>query len=215
MNTPKKLSHNNPSAPADLAAIAVDTTALLHRLQAGDAAAFEQLVRENGGRMLATARRFFQNEHDAADAVQDAFISAFKAIKTFKGESQLGTWLHRIVVNCCLMRRRSNDRRTTVAIESLLPQFDASGHHIHPVNSIHNSPYEALASDETRQQVRQCIERLPAPYREVIVMRDIEDFDTETTAQMLAVSTAVVKTRLHRARQALCTLLKPGFDQAV
>jgi RNA polymerase sigma-70 factor (ECF subfamily) len=161
--------------------------------------------------MLATAKHFFQNEHDAADAVQDAFISALKAIKTFKGESQLGTWLHRIVVNCCLMRRRSHDRHPTVAIESLLPQFDGTGHHVYTVKSFGSSAYEKVTREETRQQVRQCIDRLPAPYREIIVLRDIEDFDTQTTAQMLSVSTSVVKTRLHRARQALCTLLKTCF----
>ena len=198
------------SSVADRAAGSIsDETVLLRRLQSGDSAAFEQLVKEHGGRMLATARRFFGNDQDAADAVQDAFISAFKAIKTFEGGSQLATWLHRIVVNSCLMRNRSRDRHPTVAIESLLPQFDSTGHHAHRVLAFRDSPFEKLASDETRQQVRQCIGQLPTPFREIIVLRDIEDFDTETTAQLLDVSIAVVKTRLHRARQALRTLLEP------
>jgi RNA polymerase sigma-70 factor (ECF subfamily) len=186
-----------------------DEAVLLGQLQAGHAMAYEMLVRQHGGRMLATARRFFPSEHDAADAVQDAFIAAFKAIQTFKGESQLGTWLHRIVVNSCLMRRRSQDRHPTVAIESLLPQFDGTGHHVQRVQVFHDSPSDALTIDETRKQVRDCIERLPAPYREVLILRDIEEFDTEMTARMLDVSVGVVKTRLHRARQALRTLLKP------
>src|SRR5262249_821830 len=94
---------------------------ILNPLKSGDPAAFEQLVERHGGRMLATARRFFHDEQDAADAVQDAFISAYKGIKAFKADSLLGTWLHRIVVNSCLMRRRSRDRHPTVAIEDLLP----------------------------------------------------------------------------------------------
>lgn len=159
--------------------------------------------------MLATARRFFREEQDAADAVQDAFLSAFKAIGTFNGDSQLGTWLHRIVVNACLMRCRSHDRHPTVAIDSLLPEFDATGHYRESVKSLRGSPIDGLAIEELRQQVRECIDCLPAPYREVLTLRDIEEWDTEATAATLGVSPGVVKTRLHRARQALRTLLEP------
>ncbi len=207
MDAKKNANRAPPVASFSTNSSVHDEAALLGQLQAGDAMAYEILVRQHGGRMLATALRFFPDEQDAADAVQDAFTSAFKAIKTFKGDSKLGTWLHRIVVNSCLMRRRSHDRHPTVAIESLLPQFDATGHHIHSVKAFRDSPYDALATAETRKQVRQCIERLPGPYREVIILRDIEEHDTEETAQLLEVSTALVKTRLHRARQALRTLL--------
>jgi RNA polymerase sigma-70 factor (ECF subfamily) len=198
---------------ADLSATEVyDDAALRRRLQAGDGAAYESLVRQHGGRMLATARRFCRGEQDAADAVQDAFLAAFKGIATFKGDSQLGTWLHRIVVNVCLMRRRSQDRHPTVAIESLLPEFDATGHHRQSMKSFRCSPNDVLATEELRQQVRGCIDRLPAPYREVLTLRDIEEFDTDTTAAALGVLPGVVKTRLHRARQALRTLLEPIFQ---
>jgi RNA polymerase sigma-70 factor, ECF subfamily len=208
--------------PADRAAMidpdlstmeADDDVALRRRLQAGDGLAYETLVRRNGGRMLATARRFFAGEQDAADAVQDAFMAAFKAMASFKGDSQLGTWLHRIVVNACLMRRRSQDRHPTVAIDSLLPEFDATGHHRQSIKSFRGSPNDVLATEELRQQVRNGIDRLPAPYREVLTLRDIEEFDTEATAAALGVTPTVVKTRLHRARQALRTLLEPIFQQ--
>lgn len=189
-------------------------TKLLGQLQSGDPAAFEQLVRQHGGRMLATARRFFNDEQDAADAVQDAFISAYKGIKTFKADSLLGTWLHRIVVNSCLMRRRSRDRRPTVAIEDLLPQFDETGHHCAPVRAFHDTPPEKLAAKELRQLVRDSIDRLPESYREVLMLRDIEQLDTEMTAETLGLSAGVVKVRLHRARQALRTLLAPTMQKA-
>ena len=195
---------------ADLSATEVcDDAALRRRLQAGDGSAYEILVRQHGGRMLAVARRFFRGEQDAADAVQDAFLAAFKAITTFNGDSQLGTWLHRIVVNTCLMRRRSQDRHSTVAIDPLLPKFDATGHHRESVKSFRASPNDVLAIEELRQQVRDCIHRLPAPYRDVLILRDIEELDTEVTASALGVLPGVVKTRLHRARQALRTLLEP------
>jgi RNA polymerase sigma-70 factor, ECF subfamily len=191
-----------------------DTTALtdaklLARLQAGDSSAYETLVRQQGPRMLAIAKRFFQCDQDAADSVQDAFLAAFRAIPNFKGESRLGTWLYRIVVNSCLMRRRSKDRHPTVAIETLLPGFDETGHHRQSVKSFRDSPSDALVAAELRQHVRECIDSLPATHREVLILRDIEEQDTDATAAILGVSTAVVKTRLHRARQALCTLLQP------
>ena len=82
-------------------------TSRLARLRAGDEEACDALVHEYGGRMLAVARRILRCEEDAADAVQDAFVSAFAAIRRFRGGSSLYTWLHRIVVNACLMRLRS------------------------------------------------------------------------------------------------------------
>ncbi|HTQ40294.1 MAG TPA: sigma-70 family RNA polymerase sigma factor [Pirellulales bacterium] len=202
-------AHSLRSQTTDSAATSVDELALLRRLQANDSAAFEELVRGNGGRMLATARRFFQDEQDAADAVQDAFISAFKAMKTFKGDSLLATWLHRILINACLMRRRTMQRQPTVAIECLLPQFDEMGHYRDSIHTFRKSPLDALAAEELRLHVRTCIDRLPEAYREVLVLRDIEQFDTETTAKMLDASASLVKVRLHRARQALRTLLAP------
>jgi RNA polymerase sigma factor (sigma-70 family) len=110
---------------------------------------------------------------------------------------------HRILVNACLMRRRSLDRHPTVAIDSLLPEFDATGHHRKSVKSFRGLPNDFLATEELRQQVRDCIDRLPATYREVLTLRDIEEFDTDATAAALGVTPGVVKTRLHRARQAL------------
>ncbi len=185
---------------------------LLSRLRAGDSAAFETLVMEQGGRMLSVAHRFLSHEQDAADAVQDALLSAFKAIGSFKGEAKLGTWLHRILVNACLMRRRLQDRQSTETIDSFLPQFDSTGHHAERVPRFELSPSEVLVNKELRQHIRDCIDALPADYREILILRDIEEMDTESAAKILNVSLAVVKTRLHRARQALRALLIP-FQQ--
>ena len=195
-----------------------DDVELLGRIRAGDERACAAMVRRHGGRMLAVARRFLRTDEDSADAVQDAFLSAFRSLERFKRNSALGTWLHRIVVNVCLMRLRARSRSREVRIDDLLPTFDETGHHSHPVRPWEDDALARLTRAETRAQVRACIDRLPDPYREVLVLRDIEELDTEQTAQQLGINPGAVKTRLHRARQALRTLLEPlvlGDGEAV
>jgi RNA polymerase sigma-70 factor, ECF subfamily len=194
---------------ADWGACCMGEAGLLARVRAGDERACEALVRQHGGRMLAVARRFLRTEEDSADAVQDAFLSAFRSLDRFKGNSALGTWLHRIVVNVCLMRLRARSRSREVRIDDLLPTFDETGHHRHPIRVWEDQALARLTQAETRAHVRACIERLPDPYREVLVLRDIEELDTEQTAHHLGINPGAVKTRLHRARQALRTLLEP------
>jgi len=98
---------------------------LVARLRAGDEAAYAELVRTQGGRMFAVARRLLRSDDDAADAVQEAFVSAFRAIASFEGGARLSTWLHRIVVNAALMKLRTRARRPEVSIEELLPRRHA------------------------------------------------------------------------------------------
>lgn len=189
-----------------------DEAALVTAIRAGDPEASALLVRTHGERLLTVARRFLRNEQDCADAVQDAFISAFGAIDRFSGESRLGTWLHRIVVNTCLMKLRSRAYRTERSIDELLPGFDDAGHHAGQVRRFADDAFASLATEETRSQVRTCIDQLPDAYRTVLLMRDIEELNTETTARLLGCTVSSVKTRLHRARQALRTLLAPLFE---
>jgi RNA polymerase sigma-70 factor (ECF subfamily) len=188
---------------------APDDAELLARIRAGDERACEALVRQHAGRMLGLARRFLRTQEDSADAVQDAFLSAFRSLEGFEGKSALGTWLHRIVVNVCLKRRRARSRSREVQIDELLPSFDQSGHHSHPVRSWEDGALARLTRAETRAYVWACIDRLPDSYRQVLVLRDIEELDTEQTAQHLGINPGAAKTRLHRARQALRTLLEP------
>jgi RNA polymerase sigma-70 factor (ECF subfamily) len=184
-----------------------EETGLVARLRSGDAAAFEQLVRRHGPRMLATARRLLGNEPDARDAVQEALLSAWRSIGDFAGGARLSTWLHRIAMNAALMRMRRRRRRPEESIDDLLPRFDADGHRVDDVASV-AEPAEAIVERaETRAMVRRAIERLPESYRTVLVLRDIEELDTEDAAAVLGVSTNALKTRLHRARQALRTLI--------
>lgn len=193
---------------------ASDEARLVERIRHGDESACEALVRLHAGRMLAVARRLLRSEEDSADAVQDAFLSAFRSIGSFAAQSGLGTWLHRIVVNASLMKLRSRSRRRDVPLDDLLPTFDETGHHTARVRPWPEQAPVLAIREETRAQVRECIERLPESHRTVLLLRDVEELDTEQTARLLGINPGAVKTRLHRARQALRTLLEPtGLDQ--
>jgi RNA polymerase sigma-70 factor (ECF subfamily) len=189
----------------------VDEEALVAAVRAGEEWAFEAVVRLFGGRLLAVARRITRNDEDARDAVQSAYLSAFKSLKDFEGGCQLSTWLYRIVVNTALMRLRSRRRKPEDSIELLLPAFKEDGHHVEQFAEWSAPADTLLERQETRARVRACIEKLPDNYREVLVLRDIEELSTDEVARMLSMTKTAVKVRLHRARQALSTLLRKEY----
>jgi RNA polymerase sigma-70 factor, ECF subfamily len=191
--------------------IDADDAALVSRLRAGDDTAYEQVVRTYSGRLLAVTRRILGTEEDARDAVQDAFLNAFKSFDRFEGNAKLSTWLHRIAVNAALMKLRTRKRKPEQSIEGMLPSFLDDGHHEERFASWDEPVDKALERAETRDLVRKKIEELPDSYRTVLVLRDIEGLDTEEAAKMLGLSPNAAKIRLHRARQALRTLLSPHF----
>ena len=192
-----------------------DDAALLSSLRAGDPSAFEALVRRETPRMLAVSRRMLRNDEDARDAVQEAFLCAFRSLGGFEGEARLGTWLHKIAVNACLMRLRTRRRKPEQAIEDLLPGFLEDGHHARHPSEWSKGALGMLEEKETRELVRTAILKLPESYRTVLLLRDIEELDTAETAALLEVTENVVKVRLHRARQALRGLLEPRFRRGL
>ncbi len=189
------------------AAGAADESELLARLRAGDDRAYERLVVEQGGRLLAVARRFLRNEEDARDCLQECFVQAFRALPGFEGSAKLSTWLHRILVNAALMKLRSRRARPEEPIEPLLPGFLDDGHSAVPYRDWSPGADDLLERAEVRRFVRAAIDRLPETYRTVLVLRDLEDLDTAEVAELLGVTANAVKIRLHRARQALRQLL--------
>jgi len=193
---------------------AADEQELARGLRAGDPEAFENIVRTFGGRLLAVTRRILHDEEDARDAVQEAFISAFKARKQLQAEARVSTWLHRIAVNAALMKLRSKRRKTEVAIDELMPQFRDDGqHYVEPLVSWVEPADVAVGRKETADFVREAISKLPDSYRMVLLMRDIEGRDTEETARELGVTPNAVKIRLHRARMALRQLIAPEMQK--
>ncbi len=181
---------------------------LVGELRDGNRASFEHLVRTHGGRMLAVARRITRDEEDATDAVQDAFLNAFRSIDTFEERSSLETWLHRIVVNSALMKIRTQQRRPEISIEELLPDYDSDGLRLEPETEL-VSIETLLEQGETREFVRSAINKLPDNYRNLLLLRDIEEYNTRETAELLEITPGAVKTGLHRARAALKSLLDP------
>ncbi|MFM9959194.1 MAG: RNA polymerase sigma factor [Phycisphaerales bacterium] len=203
--------HANPAVPVGDAPIdaSVDESALIAGLRAGDESAYLRFVSELSPRLLAVARRMMGNDDDASDALQDAFLSAFKNLASFDGRSRLSTWMHRVVVNACLMKLRKARRRNERAIESLLPSFTQDGHAAAAPGEWSDTPGGGAHRADLMRIVREKIEELPEQYRTVLVLRDIEQLDTEAAAEVLGESVSAVKTRLHRARQALRELLDP------
>jgi RNA polymerase sigma-70 factor, ECF subfamily len=205
--SPNVKTHSGAAATA----AAVDDQALLAALKAGEEWAFETMIRLHGGRLLAVARRFTGNEHDAQDVLQSAYLSAFRALKDFEGACLLSTWLHRIVVNTALMRLRSKRRKPEESIEALLPAFQEDGHHVEQFSDWCAPADRLIEREETRTLVRNCIDALPENYRAVLMLRDIEELSTQEVATLLGLTTTAVKVRLHRARQALSTLLRREY----
>lgn len=182
---------------------------LLDGLQTGDNRSYEELVRRYGGKMLSVATRIVGNPDDGRECVQEAFLQAFKNISRFEGRSSIWTWLHRIVVNSALLKLRSRRRRPEGAIDDLMPEFDAYRCRIEASCKTPESIETLVSKNETRETVRRAIDKLPEDYRIVLLLRDIEELDTEETAGILHIKPGAVKTRLHRARAALKKLLEP------
>jgi RNA polymerase sigma-70 factor, ECF subfamily len=187
---------------------------LLESLRAGEHAAFETLVRTYSGRLLAVTRRLLRDEEDARDALQEALLSAFRSLAGFQGEARLSTWLHRIAVNCALMKMRARRCRPQEdPIDDLLPTFLPDGHVERGAVPWREGADMMLERTELCGLVRGCIDRLPESYRTVLLLRDVEELDTEETARLLGITPNNVKIRLHRARLALRGLLDPHLRQ--
>jgi RNA polymerase sigma-70 factor (ECF subfamily) len=187
--------------------------ALVRGLQAGESWAHESFVRTHAGRVKALAERYLRNEEDANDVVQETFLAAFKAVDRFEGKCQLATWLHRIAVNAALMRLRTRERRgetqAEIDLEEHLPRFIGLGVHERAPLAFAERPEDEAMRGETQAFVRACIDRLPEMQRTALLLRDIEQLDNDEVARRLGISVNAAKIRVHRARQALRSLLEP------
>ena len=155
---------------------------------AGDPHAFGELVHRHRDRMWAVALRTLRDPEEAADALQDAFISAFRAAAYFRAESQVTTWLHRIVVNACLDRIRSRQARPTVP----LPETG--------LRTSRPPPRRLMAERETQPVVQHALAELPEEQRAPIVLVDVEGYSVAETAKMLGIAEGTVKSRCARGR---------------
>jgi RNA polymerase sigma-70 factor (ECF subfamily) len=179
-----------------------------------DVRAVRLVMRRNNQRLFRAAWRILRNREDAEDAVQRAYLKAFAAIGAFAGRSSLSTWLTRIVTNDALSHARGARRRRSSLEESEVPVIDDYCETLMR-GSMPVSPERAVARGQIRRKLDEAINQLPAPFRMVFVLRQIEELDVGEVAETLGIPAATVKTRHMRARRRLQRVLGPGLRGAL
>jgi len=174
--------------------------ALLARARHREEAAIRTIIRDNNRRLFRLARSIVKDDSEAEDVVQEGYVRAFTKLAEFRGESSLGTWLTRIVINEALGRLRR--RRTTVDWESVEANSAANAQII-PFPASQGDPERTMAQREIHHILERAIDALPEPFRVVLVARLVEEMSIEETAELLDLRPETVKTRLHRARRLL------------
>ena len=181
---------------------------LVRVAQAGDTRAFDELVNRYKEKVYRLSYKILRHEEDAAEALQDAFLSAYRGLKNFKAESTFSTWLYRIATNAALMRYRKRREGHISFEQSQSRHPDAEPLAIPDWSA---QPLDELLDSETREVMQEGIDRLPEELRTVFVLRDVEGMSNAEVAEVLELSIAAVKSRLHRGRVALRDRLNRYF----
>ena len=182
---------------------------LIRRIRNGERELFYELIKPYERRVYAATYAILRNEADAEDAAQEAVLKAFKNFRQFREEARFSTWLIQIAVNEARMRRR---REHPDVMEPLADQRDEDGSYVpRDFADWREIPSETLERKEVREKLIEALATLGEKYREVFVLRDVQQLSIDETAKALGISIASVKTRLLRARLMLRDLLAPGF----
>jgi RNA polymerase sigma-70 factor (ECF subfamily) len=191
------------SAPADDAA-------LVARAQGGDTGAFDALVERYADKVHRLTYKVLRHEEDAEDALQDAFLSAYRNLPRFKGESTFSTWLYRVAMNAALMRLRKR-REGMVSIEQ--PSDREDSRVTLQLADWAKTPPDSVVNDELRQALERAVDLLPEELSKVFLLREVEGLSNGEVADILELSVPAVKSRLHRARVALRDSLNRHFAE--
>jgi RNA polymerase sigma-70 factor (ECF subfamily) len=183
----------------------VDDRALLAAHVAGDADAFGTLFARHRDRLWAVALRTTGNPEEAADALQDAMISAFRRAETFRGDAQVTTWLHRIVVNACFDRIRRSRVRAVQSLPDDLEEYAARGDVLAAEAAA--GPEAVAERHDLRSQLLAALDTLPADQKAALVLVDMQGYPVEEAARILECPTGTVKSRCSRGRARLAALL--------
>ena len=180
---------------------------LVKRAQQDDERAFGELVVRYESKVYSLALKMLRNPEDAEDVLQDTFLRAYRGIKSFQGASTFSTWIYRITANSALMRLRKK-QLPTVSIEE---QEEKEA----PVNVVDwtPGPVEQVLNDELHRVMDEAIEGLPPEFRQVFILRDVEELSNAEVAEILDLSVAAVKSRLHRARLKVRNRLAGYFSE--
>jgi RNA polymerase sigma-70 factor (ECF subfamily) len=173
----------------------------------------EKIVRKYAPRVYNLARRMLGNDEDAEDVTQDVFVQVLRHLPTFRGEAAFNTWLYRIAVNSTLTYRRKRALRKTYTLEEPFQEFADNGEHRGRVQRWAPGPEQLALDREVHQLIEKAMDQLPEAYRDVYVLADIEELPNPHIAEMLGLSLAAVKSRLHRARLLMRSLLAPYFEE--
>jgi RNA polymerase sigma-70 factor (ECF subfamily) len=192
-----------PDAPGD--------AALAERARAGEAAAFEALVKRHQGAAFALAYQMVRRREDAQDIAQEAFIRVFRGLRDFKGQAAFRTWLHRIVVNLALDTLRRRGRQAGASYDDAREPGEEAREEAgaHP----DEDPGRALEAREVGDAIRMALEELPAPQRAALLLREIEGLSYQEIAETLGCALGTVMSRLHYARRRLQERLRPFLEE--
>jgi len=185
---------------------------LATRIGRKDTAAFEALMRRHNGRLFRVARAILRDDAEAEDALQESYLEAYRHIAAFRGQSQLSTWLTRIVINQSLMRLRQQKRSRVVVPFAGREGIDSESPEALLADERSEPPPVATLRAEVRRILERRIDELPAAFRTVFVMRDVEEMSVQETAECLSIPEATVRTRLFRARALLRQALARDLD---
>lgn len=193
---------------------ALEDADLVALVRGGDRQAFRHVMRRSNQRLFRVARGVLNNDDEAEDVVQEAYVHAYEKLATFRGEASLLTWLTRIVLNEAYGRLRH--RRPTVDIEQI-EAAQAEGGRVLAFPSRFGSedPAAAAAREQMRHLLERAVDELPEPFRIVFVLREIEECTVEETAASLELRPETVKTRLHRARRLLRAALHDSLASSL
>jgi len=190
---------------------AFDESALVAQARTGDTRAFSELVSHYEGKIYRLAKRITQNDEDAEDVLQDAFLKAYEHLDSFKGDSKFYTWIVRIAVNESLMKLRKRKSDRTVPLDEPMDLGEETV--AREIAVWEDNPEQRYSREEMQKILDDAVEGLKPDFRTVFVLRDIEELSTEETAETLGISIPAVKSRLLRARLALREKLTRQFKR--
>jgi RNA polymerase sigma-70 factor (ECF subfamily) len=188
---------------------------LVAAIAAGATERFAEIVERYARRIYSFSRRMCRDEAEAEDLVQETFLNAFRYLGEFRYETKFRNWLYRIAASTCIrrMRRSRFAPERELSLEEIEPGAEAAFDGGVPAWA--RAPLDQLLDEELFDRLNRAIRELPEKYRLAVVLRDIEGFDTEEAAQIMGISPANLKVRLHRARMFLKEKLKGYFEHGV
>ena len=192
-----------PEAPGD--------AALVDRARAGEAAAFETLVKRHQAAAFALAYQMVRHREDAQDIAQEAFVRVFRGLRDFQGQAAFKTWLHRIVVNLALDALRRRSRHPGASYDDAREPGEEAREEVGTRPD--EDPDRALEAREAGEAIRMALEELPAPQRAALLLREVEGLSYQEIAEVLGCAVGTVMSRLHYARRRLQERLRPLLEE--